>query len=133
MAEARALGPIAPPKCKTTETRVCALALLAEMAEDPTHGESERAELISLLMRLHSEGEDSAPCSLWHYMPSAMARARCGYVGLKNLGATCYLNSLAQQLYMIPEFRVALIELELPADSSKEENGPNRALLAQWV
>eukprot|EP01130_Rhizamoeba_saxonica_P016185 TRINITY_DN7432_c0_g1_i1.p1 TRINITY_DN7432_c0_g1~~TRINITY_DN7432_c0_g1_i1.p1 ORF type:complete len:1286 (-),score=382.09 TRINITY_DN7432_c0_g1_i1:31-3888(-) len=31
-----------------------------------------------------------------------------GYVGLSNQGATCYLNSLIQTLYMTPEFRSAI-------------------------
>jgi len=32
-------------------------------------------------------------------------RAPGGFVGLKNQGATCYLNSLIQSLFMTPEFR----------------------------
>ena len=32
-------------------------------------------------------------------------RAAGTLVGLKNQGATCYLNSLIQSLYMTPEFR----------------------------
>ena len=36
---------------------------------------------------------------------------RAGFVGLKNQGATCYLNSLLQSLYMSPEFRRGLYSL----------------------
>ena len=44
---------------------------------------------------------------------AAQEKAPCGYVGLKNLGATCYVNSLVQQLFMIPELRAALSLLGL--------------------
>ena len=33
-----------------------------------------------------------------------------GYVGLKNQGATCYLNSLIQTLFMTPEFRYEILK-----------------------
>ena len=33
-----------------------------------------------------------------------------GYSGLNNQGATCYLNSLLQALFMTPEVREALYE-----------------------
>ena len=36
------------------------------------------------------------------------ARSRTGFAGLCNQGATCYLNSLVQALYMSPEFRNAV-------------------------
>ena len=32
------------------------------------------------------------------------------YIGLKNQGATCYLNSLIQTLFMTPEFRYELLK-----------------------
>ena len=111
--------------------------MLAELAEAPEYGDEERAELIELLRRMQEQrGGGGAPRALWHYMPSAMERARCGYVGLKNLGATCYLNALAQQLYMIPEFRQGLIELPVadappPPPPEKGSTDPNRAFLAQ--
>ena len=31
-----------------------------------------------------------------------------GFVGLSNQGATCYLNSMLQTLFMTPEFRNAI-------------------------
>lgn len=36
-------------------------------------------------------------------------KSQTGYVGIKNLGCICYMNSLLQQLYMIPSFREALL------------------------
>ena len=33
-----------------------------------------------------------------------------GYVGLKNLGCICYMNSIMQQLYMVPTFRYAILQ-----------------------
>ena len=41
---------------------------------------------------------------------------KCGYVGLKNLGCICYMNSILQQMYMVPPFRYAIIS----SDDKKE-------------
>ena len=34
------------------------------------------------------------------------------YVGLRNLGTICYMNSILQQFFMIPTFRFNLLCLE---------------------
>lgn len=39
-------------------------------------------------------------------------RPNKGFVGLKNAGATCYMNSVIQQLYMIPPIRNGILAIE---------------------
>ena len=44
---------------------------------------------------------------LWHNFTNYDSKKETGYVGLKNQGATCYLNSLIQSLYLTNAFRKA--------------------------
>jgi ubiquitin carboxyl-terminal hydrolase 47 len=55
------------------------------------------------------------------YSPSAASsinydKGQQKYVGLSNQGATCYMNSLLQTLYMTPEFRTALYKWKYNPD-----------------
>ena len=53
----------------------------------------------------------------WYYSPADDARSDCGFVGLVNLGATCYMASCLQQLYMVPEVRAAVLSPHSPSVS----------------
>jgi ubiquitin carboxyl-terminal hydrolase 7 len=46
------------------------------------------------------------------------SREMTGYVGLFNEGTTCYMNSLLQTLYVIPQFRRAVYQMPSPDDNT---------------
>ncbi|MEW5319855.1 MAG: hypothetical protein WDW38_010976 [Sanguina aurantia] len=51
------------------------------------------------------------------------SRKETGFVGIKNQGATCYLNSLLQYLYNLPYFRKAVFHMPTP-----ESEDPSKSL-----
>lgn len=56
--------------------------------------------------------------STWSYQPPNSSERIQPYVGLRNLGCICYMNSMMQQFYMIPAFRYNM----LCVDDGKDEN-----------
>ena len=52
------------------------------------------------------------PITEWEYLPHIGPRPSKGFVGLKNAGATCYMNSVLQQLYMISPIRDRVMQVE---------------------
>lgn len=48
------------------------------------------------------------------------SRKETGFVGFKNQGATCYMNSLLQTLYMLSAFRKAVYNMPLPGPLNED-------------
>lgn len=49
------------------------------------------------------------PLQEWEYLPPVGPRPKGGFSGLKNAGATCYMNSVLQQLFMVPSIRLGIL------------------------
>ncbi|KAF4120217.1 ubiquitin carboxyl-terminal hydrolase 7 [Geosmithia morbida] len=59
---------------------------------------------------------------LWHNFTNYDSKKETGFVGLKNQGATCYLNSLLQSLYFTNAFRKAVYEIPTENEQSMQNS-----------
>ena len=60
-----------------------------------------------------------SPPFLSQFRPLTIGRSPCGYVGLKNAGATCYMNTVLQQLYMQPGIREVILGVEREEEDTR--------------
>ena len=76
------------------------------------------------------------PLVEWEYLPHVGPRPGRGFVGLKNAGATCYMNAVLQQLFMISPVRNEVLgvgeaasflrEIDEEAERQDKEKEANR-------
>jgi ubiquitin carboxyl-terminal hydrolase 7 len=59
---------------------------------------------------------------LWHNFEGYDSKKETGMVGLKNQGATCYLNSLLQSLYFTDAFRKAVYQIPTESEAVKNNS-----------
>ena len=109
------------PKCKHPETRSHGFDLVVKACEQDS---SLVSMLVQTLDPLHEDPSwRSSKKSGWGHSPVTKEKSSTGFVGLKNLGCTCYMNSILQQLYMIESFRSGILSAPSPSPSlSSEDN-----------
>ena len=61
---------------------------------------------------------------LWHNFLNYNSKKETGMVGLKNQGATCYLNSLLQSLYFTNAFRKAVFQIPTEHETDTRSSSP---------
>ncbi len=122
---------ILPPKCKSPDSRKAAFNLLGLLLEGSIQspGIMELAEYMNKILS-YAYWRNSTQ-SDWNICPTYLEKSSTGLVGLKNLGCTCYMNSLMQQFFMIPDFRNSILEIE--DAKSKQDKSDNLLYQFQMI
>lgn len=96
-----------PPKCKLRDSRIAAYRLaITLVSQHPANLSLLLTQCLTpMLSRLDR-------VTSWTYAPASELRSVYGYSGITNLGYICYMNSMLQQFYMIPQFRYAILEAD---------------------
>ncbi|GAM23819.1 hypothetical protein SAMD00019534_069940 [Acytostelium subglobosum LB1] len=94
-----------PPLCKTRESRLACYRLIKDLAKNDYNNFFLTERLISEIM------ERVDPTNDWNYSPIDREKTIYNYVGLKNQGTTCYMNSLLQQLFHSTSLKESVLEL----------------------
>ncbi|XP_033116308.1 ubiquitin carboxyl-terminal hydrolase 24-like [Anneissia japonica] len=93
------------PKLVCNDAKSAAYDLLVTLCEDCAENLRQVAQHLSLM---HHQPTPSVQPQ-WDLSPPVDGRSPSGYVGLKNGGATCYMNSVIQLLYMVPGIREEIL------------------------
>ncbi|BFZ12255.1 hypothetical protein BsWGS_15296 [Bradybaena similaris] len=108
------------PKCKSLKTRQAAYDLIGEMCNGVMRNYS-----IAVDKFMNQNTREAHAPYPWDYWPQEDGRAKCGYVGLTNLGATCYMATAIQQLFMIPRLRQAVLHFQV------DDSGPHSPMMME--
>ncbi|XP_051788643.1 ubiquitin carboxyl-terminal hydrolase 24 isoform X2 [Erpetoichthys calabaricus] len=104
------------PKCSTVNSRLAAYEVLVMLADSSLGN----LQLITReLLSMHHQA-DPALTKEFDYLPPVESRCSSGFVGLKNGGATCYMNAVFQQLYMQPGLAEAFLSIDDETENPEE-------------
>ncbi|XP_041474973.1 ubiquitin carboxyl-terminal hydrolase 24-like isoform X2 [Lytechinus variegatus] len=104
-------------KISGKESRVAAFELLVVLCEGCPYN---LQRIASQLINMHHQLDPSI-AKEWEFLPPVEGRMT-KYVGLKNGGATCYMNSVIQQLYMTPGIREGILAGHTPEKEKGEDS-----------
>nr|XP_054586030.1 ubiquitin carboxyl-terminal hydrolase 24 isoform X3 [Nothobranchius furzeri] len=104
------------PKCSTASSRLAAYEVLVMLADSSL---SNLRLITKELLSMHHQSDPSLSKE-FDYLPPVESRSVSGFVGLKNGGATCYMNAVFQQLYMQPGLPEAFLAIEDDTDQPEE-------------
>ncbi|KAG1670256.1 putative ubiquitin carboxyl-terminal hydrolase FAF-X [Nymphon striatum] len=105
------------PVCSSAVTTNAAFDLLVALCT----GCVPNLQLVTSMLTDMYYSEKDQPITEWEYLPPVGPRPSKGFVGLKNAGATCYMNSVLQQLYMIESIRTGILSTEGAAVDPDED------------
>ena len=118
-----------PPLFRFTATRFACFELLQALAATSA---STYMLLLHLSMRSHPPRSDLTQLAQYNYQPALQKKpASIPYVGLHNLGATCYMNSLMQQLFFTPPLRYGLFVQRSTERLQRSDKEAGESLLYQ--
>ncbi|XP_034559380.1 ubiquitin carboxyl-terminal hydrolase 24 isoform X4 [Notolabrus celidotus] len=103
-------------RCSTASSRLAAYEVLVMLADSSL---SNLRLITKELLSMHHQSDPSL-CKEFDYLPPVESRSVSGFVGLKNGGATCYMNAVFQQLYMQPGLPEAFLSIEDDTDQPEE-------------
>ncbi len=106
------------PVCRSPATVSAAFDLLVGLC---TGCSPNLKVVVQMLLDMFFTGKEDAVLQEWEYLPPVGPRPDSGYVGLKNAGATCYMNSVLQQLFMIEGIRVGVLAAEGSCQDPEED------------
>lgn len=103
------------PLCDTQATVHSAMNLLVEM----TKGVPDNFQKLSVILKRNWHNQ--ANLQQFDNFPTSQRKSKTGYVGLKNGGATCYLNAVVQQLFMVHPMKNALLSGQLSDPKTRKK------------
>ncbi len=106
------------PKCSTNESRLAAYDVLVELVR---HCQTNLKVVVEDIINLHHRPLLEKQTE-WEFMPQVNPRASCGLVGLYNGGATCYMNSILQQLYMLPQISEHILSVHDDGENKSSDS-----------